>query len=96
MWNCPTKPIPSRDYIEEAIYDLDCAMAQVFEEEGPDRSKVEAAFDAITGQRFLEEVYRRRFIEAMFEKPYDPATRFRACEAALDLLKRQIGCATWD
>ncbi len=93
MWNCPTKPIPSHYFIEEALCDLDSAMTQVFEEEGPDRKKVESAFEVLAGHRFLEGVYRRRFIEAMFEQPYDPATRFRACEAALELLKRQIGYA---
>lgn len=43
------------------------------------------------GGGYLFSVYRKRFTEGVFHEGYDPATRFRAGEAALDLIKRQYG-----
>ena len=85
--------IPKAQIIEEALWALECAMTAILEEEGPSQKSVDQAFDTLAGQGggYLLSVYRQRFTGAMFHAAYDPATRFRATEGTLELIKRHLG-----
>ena len=77
--------------IKEAINDLECQLTTIFEE-GPSRQKLDAAFAILeSGRGGNLTVYRKRFMAAILHESYDPATRFRASESALELIKQQFG-----
>ena len=91
MWNACRNEVPRSQLIDHAIYELDCALADIHDEAGPCPDRIEEALSTIAAQSYLDQVYAKRFREAVFNPGYDPATRFRAGEAALDLMKRQLG-----
>lgn len=91
MWNASRNEVPRSQLLDHAIHELDCVLGYVFEEEGPCPTRAEEALRTIEAHSYLDRVYAKRFREAVFNPAYDPATRFRAGEAALDLMKRQLG-----
>ena len=90
MWNAAQNPVPRHHVIDTAVMDLENELGAIFEE-GPSGAKVRAAIAILNADGYLFQVYGKRFIEALFNPGFDPATRYRAGEAALDLIKRRLG-----
>ena len=90
MWNAAQNRVLRHHIVDTAVRDLETELKAVFDE-GPSQANVSASIEILNAEGYLLQVYGKRFADALFNPGFDPATRYRAGEAALDLMRRALG-----
>lgn len=83
--------IPHPQVLHGAVLDLERQLKIITLGERPSRTAVESALALLEAESHLLSVYAARFREAVLVLPYDVETRVRAGEAALELMKQDLG-----
>lgn len=82
---------PHHLVLHQAVLDLERQLKIISLGEELSKSAVESALALLEAQGHLLSVYAARFREAVLVLPYDVGTKVRAGEAALELMKQDLG-----